>query len=152
MQKSNKKRRKRRVKEPLTEELLGELLESPDPLSFFRSHDVEQRTLSDYLQELLDIHKLERADVIRASQLNETYAYQLFAGQRKKPSRDKILQLVFAMGLTLREADRVMKLAGVSPLYCKNRRDAIIIFCVGKGYDLQKVNEELYRFKEDTIG
>ena len=43
------------------------------------------------------------------------------------------------------------KAAGVSELYCKDRRDAIIIFCIDRGCSLQKVNEELYRFGERTI-
>lgn len=139
------------MSEPLTEKLLEELLNSPDPQSFFSTHDAFQRNICDYLQDLLDVHGLKRSQAIRASELNETYAYQLFAGQRKKPSRDKVLQLVFGMHLTLLEADRLMKIAGVSPLYCKNRRDAIIIFCVNKGCSLQKVNEELFRFNEPTI-
>lgn len=86
------------MEEPLTEELLNELLSSSDPRSFFESHEIRKRTLSDYLQELLDLHGLERAVAIRRAGLNETYGYQLFAGQRVNPSRDKVLQLVFGMG------------------------------------------------------
>lgn len=139
------------MEEPLTEELLNELLEAPDASAFLRSHDIPSRTLSDYLQDLLDDHSMERAEAIRRAGLNETYGYQLFAGQRTNPSRDKVLQLVFGMGLSLREADRLLKIAGVSTLYCKNRRDAIIIFCLDKHCSLQRVNEELFRFGEDTI-
>lgn len=146
-----KRRRKRRVEEPLTEELLDELLSASDPQTFFESHEVRERSLSDYLRELLDLHGIERADAIHRSGLNETYGYQLFAGQRANPSRDKVLQLVFGMGLTLKEASRLMKIAGVSPLYCKNRRDAIIIFCISKRLSLQAVNEELFRFGEQTV-
>ena len=62
-----------------------------------------------------------------------------------------MLQLVFGMRLTLRESDRLLKVAGVSPLYCKSRRDAIIIFCLDKGCTLREVNEELFRFGEATI-
>ena len=61
------------------------------------------------------------------------------------------LQLAFALGLTLKEADRLLQAAGASGLYCKDRRDAIIIFCLDHGYSLQKTDEELYRFGEDTI-
>ena len=145
-----RKRRKRRVKEPLTEELLDELLEAPSPAAFMDAHPAANRTLSEYLNELLAQKGLERADIIHAADLNETYGYQIFMGQRK-PSRNKVLQIVFAMGLDLREANRALKAAGVNELYCKNRSDAIIIFCLTHGCSLQQVNEELYRFKEDTI-
>ena len=82
--------------------------------------------------------------------LNETFDYQIFTGARN-PSRDKVLQIAFSMALTLRETNRALEAAGVSSLYSKDRRDAIIIFCLDRGCSLQKVNEELYRFGECTI-
>lgn len=139
------------MKEPLTEELLNELLEAPDPITFTERHRLTERTLSDYLSALLDQKGLSRSEVVHKADLNETYGYQIFMGQRK-PSRDKVLQIVFAMGLTLRESNRALKLAGANELYCKNRRDAIIIFCITHECSLQRTNEELYRFGEKTIG
>ena len=100
--------------------------------------------MAEYLQQLLDEKGLERSKVVREAGLNDTFGYQIFKGTRKA-SRDKVLQLAFAMQLGLRETDRLLQAAGANELYCKNRRDAIIIFAVQKGYTLQKVNEELYR-------
>ena len=136
--------------EPLTEELLVELLEAPDPQAFTKKHRITKRDLPSYLEQLLEEKGLKRIDVIHAANLNETFGYQIFTGQRNA-SRDKILQLVFAMKLSLLEANRLMQAAGVNELYCKNRRDAIIIFCLNKAYTLQKADEELYRFNETTI-
>ena len=144
------RRRKRRVKEPLTEELLEELLAAPSPKRFIERNQVGERSLSDYLQGLLEEKGLKRVDVVRAAGLNDTFGYQIFMGQRGA-SRNKVLQLAFALGLTLKEADRLLQAAGASGLYCKDRRDAIIIFCLDHGYSLQKTDEELYRFGEDTI-
>lgn len=138
------------MREPLTEELLNELLSSPDPNSFLSSANPSRRSLAEYLQQLLDEKGLERSKVVREAGLNDTFGYQIFKGTRKA-SRDKVLQLAFAMQLGLREADRLLQAAGANELYCKNRRDAIIIFAVQKGYTLQKVKEELYRFGEETI-
>lgn len=140
-----------RVNEVLTEELLGELFDSPDPSVFAKKHEIEATSLSEYLNDLLADKGLARADVVRAAGLNETFGYQIFKGQRN-PSRDKVLQIALAMGLTLRETNRALRVAGASDLYCKNRRDAIVIFCINKGYSLQKTDEELYRFGEETIG
>lgn len=138
------------MKEPLTEELLNELLSSPDPNSFLSSANPSKRSLAEYLQQLLDEKGLERSKVVREAGLNDTFGYQIFKGTRKA-SRDKVLQLAFAMHLGLRETDRLLQAAGANELYCKNRRDAIIIFAVQKGYTLQKANEELYRFGEEAI-
>lgn len=138
------------MKEPLTEELLDELLASPSAVSFTAKHRIKERTLSSYLQFLLEEKGLVRAQVIRAAGLNETFGYQIFTGARK-PGRNKVLQLAFAMQLDLRETNRLLKASGANELYCKNRRDAIIIFCLEKGFSLHKTDEELYRFKEETI-
>ena len=55
------------------------------------------------------------------------------------------------MGCTLREANRLLKAGGVNELYCKNRRDAIIIFSLSQGASLQQAEEDLYRFGEATL-
>ena len=63
----------------------------------------------------------------------------------------KVLQIAFAMALSLRETNRALRAAGTNELNAKCRRDAIIIFCLDRGCSLQKVNEELYRFGEETV-
>ena len=136
--------------EKLTEELLGELLEAPSIDEFVEANGLGHRSLSDYLNELLAEKRLKRSEVVRMANLNETFGYQIFTGARN-PSRNKVLQIAFAMALSLRECDRALEAAGVSGLYCKDRRDAIIIFCLDRGCSLQKVNEELYRFGEETL-
>lgn len=134
----------------LTEELLAELLDAPSIDGYVASHDFPAASLSDYLNQLLAEKGLERAHVVRMADLNETFGYQIFTGTRN-PSRDKVLQIAFAMALTLRETNRALTAACVSTLNCKDRRDAIIIFCIDRGCSLQKVNEELYRFGEKTV-
>ena len=144
------RRRKRRVKEPLTNELLEELLSSPDPAKFASKNKITHRNLPDYLQQLLDEKGLSRPKVIAEAGLNATYGYDIFTG-KKHPSRDKVLPLAFSMHCTLQETNRMLQAAGVNELYVKDRRDAIIIFSLEHGYTLMKTNEELYRFGEKTI-
>lgn len=138
------------VEEPLTEDLLEKLLVADDPSSFIDSEGVGQRDLPGMLADLLDLKGLRRVDVVHAAQLNETFGYQIFKGQRK-PSRNKVLQLALAMQLDLKETDRLLQAASVSTLYCKDRRDAIIIYCIEHGATLAETNESLYEFGEDTI-
>ena len=138
------------MEERLTEELLAELLAVPDIEGYLAANGGARKSLSDYLDELLSEKGLKRSEVVRDAQLNETFGYQIFVGQRN-PSRNKVLQLAFAMRCTLRETNRLLQLAGANALYAKDRRDAIIVFALDKGYSLIKTNEELYRFGEDTI-
>lgn len=138
------------MKEPLTDELLQELLDSPTVEQFTDAHKLKPRTLAGYLQKLLDEHGLRRIDVIHDAALNETFGYQVFTGARQA-SRDKLLQIAFAMGLSLQETGRLLQAGGANGLYCKSRRDAIIIFCLNRSSSLAEANDELYRFDEQTI-
>lgn len=136
--------------ERLTEEVLQELLEAPSLDGFIGSHDFPAATLPGFLEHMLQKKGLKRSRVVRMADLNETFGYQIFTGARN-PSRDKVLQIAFAMALSLRETNRALKAAGASSLDPKCRRDAIIIFCIDQGCSLQKVNEELYRLGENTV-
>ena len=144
-----KRKRKRRVKEPLTEDLLDELLSAPDPVKFAK-HRLHGRDLPSYLQQLLDEKGLVRPEVVRQAGLNPTFGYQIFVGQRK-PSRNKLLQLAFAMKFCVRNEPRMLRASSPGELYCKDRRDAIIIFCISHGETLQAADEQLYAFHEQTI-
>ena len=134
----------------LTEEVLQELLEAPSIDSFIAEHEFPSCTLAEYLQQLLEQKHLERARVVRMADLNETFGYQIFTGARN-PSRNKVLQIAFCHGAYLKETNRALSASGASTLNCKNRRDAIIIFCLDHGCSLQKVNEELFRLGEETV-
>lgn len=138
------------MKEKLTDELLRELLEAPSAEAFLGSDQTVERTLSGYLNVLLESRGLKRSTVVRNASLNDTFGYQIFTGARGA-GRNTLLQLAFSMGITLREANRLLQAGNQAQLYCKDRRDAIIIFCLDRGYSLQRVNEELYRFGEETI-
>lgn len=149
--KKPQRKRKRKVKEPLTDELLGELLNAPDPAAFASKHKLATRSLSEYLQAMLAEKGLIQSKVINASGVQYTYGYQLFTGSRANPDRNVLLQILFAMGCTLQEANRALQAAGKNELYCKNRRDAIIIFCLDHGYTLQEVDQALFDYGEQTV-
>lgn len=146
----NEAARTSREDDVLTEDLLSELLESPTASGFIDTHDSIDMDLSGYLGQLLRQKCRRKIDVIHDANLNETFGYQIFSGDRH-PSRNKTLQLAFAMPCTVRETQRMLKHAGSNELYAKNRRDAIILFCLEHGDTLQQADSQLYRFGEQTI-
>ena len=136
--------------EPLTDELLEQLLASATPEAYLASVDLPSRTLADYAHALLDDKGLTRADVIRSSGLNSTFAYQVFQGTRNI-GRDHAIMLAFGLRCTLLEAQRLLRLAGVSELWCKVRRDAIIILSLDHGMTRAQCDDELFRLGEQTL-
>lgn len=137
--------------EKLTEELLRELQFSDSLDRFIEEHQPAARPgLPNLLRELMEAKNLRRSEVIRRACLNTTFAYQIFAGERGA-SRNTALQLAFGMGLTLRETQALLYSAGASKLYCKDRRDAILIYCINKRLALEEADDTLYRFGENTV-
>ncbi len=137
--------------EKLTEELLNELLFTNSFPDFIASeYPYGEESLSEFLNSMIKSKNLQKSDVIKDSHLNQTFAYQLFAGSRGA-SKYKLVQLAFAMGLSLRETQRLLKIAGSGELYCKNRRDAIIIYCISENMSLAQTEETLFSFNEPTI-
>lgn len=128
-----------------TAELFEIISKHKDLNSILKETGTELNTLPlhTYLEQLLDIRNLSKADVIAASNLNPNYAYQIFSGMKKSPSRDKILALCIGMSLEPDDAQQVLKIAGLAPLYPRNQRDLIIIFSLQQKKDILITNEIL---------
>ena len=58
--------------------------------------------------------------------------------------QSKVLAFAFGLKLGLDDTDRLLKYAGYSPLYARNKRDAIIISAIDKKGSIFTVNEMLY--------
>lgn len=136
--------------ERMTEDLLQRLLTAADVDDYLDEEDLPNRTLAGYLAQLLDDRRMTRADVVRTSGLNPTFVYDIFAG-KSRPGRDHAIMLAFGLGCNLRECQRLLRLAGVSELWCKLRRDAIIIWCVQHGLTREQVDDELWAKGETTL-
>lgn len=136
--------------ERMTEDLLQRLLTATDVDDYLDEEDLPNRTLAGYLAQLLDDRRMTRADVVRASGLNPTFVYDIFAG-KSRPGRDHAIMLALGLGCNLRECQRLLRLAGVSELWCKLRRDAIIIWCVQNGLTREQVDDELWAKGETTL-
>ena len=136
--------------EHLTEELLERLLASKSVDSYLENAETPDRSLPDYLFELLHKRKLKRADVMRGSGLNGTVVYDIFSG-KSRPGRDHAVMLALGLKANLRETQRILRLAGVAELWCKHRRDAVLIWCIEHGLTRAETDDELYRLGEKTL-
>ncbi len=134
----------------LTEDLLERLLSSNSIETYLDSEEPIDRDLPVYLKELLDKNSLKRADVVRASGINATVIYDIFAG-KSKPGRDHAIMLALGLGCNLRETQRLLRQAGVSELWPKVRRDAIIMWCIDAGFTRTDVDDQLFKFGEKTL-
>jgi hypothetical protein len=138
---------------PLTEEALEQILTSPSLEDAADSGQDVRRDLPGYLKQLMHDKGIDQRTLIRNSGLNYNHAYDVINGRNAKGvSRNKALGLCFGARCTPRQAQRLLWHAQCSRLYARNRRDAIIIYCLEHGLTLAAADEALYEFGEDTIG
>lgn len=57
----------------------------------------------------------------------ENYGYKLISGEKHTNQRDVIIRLCYAGEFTFEETQRALKLYGMSPLYARIKRDALLI-------------------------
>ena len=137
--------------ERLTEDLLERLLEASSPEAYLDAEGIEgNREFVDYLFERLGERGGKRAAVIRESGLNPTVVYDIFQG-KSRPGRDHAIMLAFGLHCDLRQTQRLLRLAGVSELWCKQRRDAILIWCIDHGCTREQADDELFCLGEKTL-
>ena len=136
-----------------TSEMLKELETCSDFKEFFYENKdcLTKKELHENLEVLLKKYNIKKADAVRASEINEIYAYQIFAGSRM-PDRKKLLCIAIGMGLPLYEVQLLLRSSGYAQLYVKNPSDCIITFGIHKGYKLIKINGLLYEYGLETLG
>ena len=107
--------------------------------------------LSRLLEKLMRKYDLKKSQIIRAAEMSEVYAYQIFSGLRK-PDRKKLLCLAVAMQLPLDEVQTLLKCGGYSTLYVKLPFDSIVLYGICKKMSIVEINELLYEYGLETLG
>ena len=135
----------------------AKLLEELKDFSDFKSYMTENKeemgntVISDYLQKLIKEKGLNRSEIIKKSELDDTYGYQIISGIKKAPARNKIISLAIGMGLSLSETQDMLKATGYAPLYAKREFDAIVIYGFYKNLKVVEINNILYENLEETL-
>ena len=136
-----------------TRELQRRLFSAPSFDLFLQENagGLQTPRLCYYLAELCRTRGMKPVEVIRRAGLDRTYGHQLFSGIRK-PSRDKLIQLMFGLGLSVEEAQALLKVAQKSLLYPKIMRDAAIMRCLYEGCTIDDLQALLQQLNLTLIG
>jgi len=119
-------------KEISTYELWAKLFNAEGIDGFLNEQTNELPAVSTYLSGLCKARGEKPEQVIQRSDLESSFGHRLFSGSRK-PSRDSALKLAFGFSLTIDETQQFLKVARVTALHPKVRRDAIIAWCLHNG-------------------
>lgn len=102
------------------------------------------------LKALLKARRITVPQLILAADLGRSYTYQLLRGERRA-GRDVVLRVALALRLPVEEAQRLLTLSGNSVLYPRVRRDAALVYALGRGLSLAEAEELLARLPEKTL-
>jgi len=135
-----------------TSHLENELKRSESLEAFLDNNqdELSREELPELLQVLADSRGMTKADIVKASNLNEIYAYQILSGARR-PSRDKLIQLCFGMRMNEVEACELLERGGASALRPYDRRDVIVAFCLNRQLEVSACDDLLWGLGEETF-
>ena len=142
-----------------TSTLLRRLFKTASIARFIKHFDkqMEYTSFDTYIANLCVSKDVKPERIIIKSGIERTYGHQLFNG-RRKPSRDKVIQLALGFEMNYDEAQELIKTARKSPLHPKIKRDAVIIYALNQGFDVIDVQTTLQDLglpllgKEDRYG
>lgn len=136
-----------------TEELLWEIQNEKSFERFMNRNEENFMTkkFTERLNELCRRKGRIPEQVIREAQIDRTYGHQIFNGTRR-PSRDKVIQLAVAFGLSVDDTQALLRAAGRNALYPRIRRDAAVIFGLSKHMEMQELQEFLASLDISILG
>ena len=115
---------------------------------YFREQQSELLTgdkpFSAYMRDCIRRKNMRFQDVFLRADISEGYGYKLISGEKHTRQRDLILKLCLGAAFSLEETQRALKIYGMSPLYARFPRDAVLITAISSGKtELASVNSLL---------
>ena len=96
--------------------------------------------------------KLRLQEIFLRADISEGYGYKLVSGEKHTRQRDTILKLCLGAGLSLEETQRALKIYGMSPLYARFPRDAVLISAISAGkHDLAEIYHLLKQNRQSLL-
>lgn len=126
-----------------TDNILGEIKKANSVEAFWPFVDGKYPAVDEYLKVLMEKYNITVSNIVKKTNIDRVYAYQIIQGKKNHPSREKLLTISFGIGLDLEETQHLLRYARVAELYPKNPQDSIIIFAIEHKLDFFETNELL---------
>lgn len=112
----------------------------------------KNRPFAQYMRACIRDRGLTQQEVFINAEISEGYGYKVLSEEKHVKQRDTILRICFGAHLTLEETQRALKIYGMSPLYPKFSRDAILIVAFSSNiYNLTDINRLLSQNNEKPL-
>ncbi len=92
----------------------------------------EEKRFSAYMKKLIKEKNLRQQDIFIQADVPERYGYKILSEEKHTRQRDVILRICYAAELTLEETQHALMLYGMSPLYARIPRDAVLMIAFNR--------------------
>ena len=133
-------RRLQRIKTELTEE------------RFIKKYANKER-LHEYINSLMAGKGVTVSELVERSGINRNYIYNILNGDRRSPSRDRVIAICIGLGAGFEETNRALELVRHAALYPRDERDVRIAVCINRGVNnVREVSEILAGHGLEPLG
>lgn len=133
------------------EEKLKRISDQSEVLQFLQANGNNDKNFSNYFSKYIAEREIDIPEIIERSCVSRNYIYNIMNGDRV-PSRDKIIELCIAAGMTFMDTDHALELAGQRRIYPKDERDARIAIMINQGVrSVTEVNIMLSKYELDLL-
>lgn len=92
-----------------------------------------EKPFAQYMRTCIRERGMQQQEVFIRADLSEGYGYKIISEEKHTNQRDTILRLCIGANLTLEETQRALKIYGMSPLYSRIPREAVIMVALNNG-------------------
>ncbi len=92
----------------------------------------EEKRFSAYMKKLIKEKNLRQQDIFIQADVPERYGYKILSEEKHTRQRDVVLRICYAAELTLEETQHALMLYGMSPLYARIPRDAVLMIAFNR--------------------
>lgn len=87
----------------------------------------EERPFSAYMHEMIRKYGKTQQEVFLMADMPERFGYKLLSEEKHTKQRDYIIRICYAVGMSLEETQKALKLYGMAPLYARIAKDAVLM-------------------------
>ncbi len=112
----------------------------------------EFRPFAEFFRNTVKQHNRKLHDVFLDADISEKFGYSILSEEKSTKQRDIIVKLCLAGHFTLKEAQHALQLYGMSVLYPRDQRDAVLIVAFNNEiFDIYEVDDLLKQYKLEEL-
>jgi len=130
-----------------TDELNFELENTQCVHSYITANDSEfdDKVFCNFFNSLIDRCGKSKTKIAADACISEPYLYEIIRGV-KRPTRNIVIKLAFALGSSLETTERLMMLAGHSSFYVRHKRDSLLKYAFQNGLSISEADSLLVEY------